>query len=93
VKGLLTDGEKSVNAPYPTRRQIEYDVQIENEGNFIALPAQPDAAAGQDPDGDFSRRHALNQQTTAFDDDGPPEWKDAALRMACIWYIYDAQKL
>ncbi|KAF2134051.1 hypothetical protein P153DRAFT_353260 [Dothidotthia symphoricarpi CBS 119687] len=66
--------------------------EVQRWENLIAFFAQLDASTS-DPELDFSNTWALTALTWAFEDPASTRPTDITLRLACLWYIFDADKL
>lgn len=58
----------------------------------MAFFAQLDASTA-DPRLDFSKTKALTALSWAFENPGSSGPTDTSFRLACLWYIFDADKL
>lgn len=59
---------------------------------MIAFFAQLDASTA-DPDLDFSKSKALTAFDWAFENPSPTGPTEVSVRLACLWFILDADKL
>lgn len=73
--------------PFPTTPE-----KIANWENTVAFFAQLDASTN-DSQLDFTNTWALTYITLGLVDPNPQFDHDSTLRMACSWFLYDAEKM
>jgi hypothetical protein len=66
--------------------------EVERYENLISFFAQLDAST-EDPELDFSKSKALTAFEWAFENPSPTGPTEVSVRLACLWFIFDADKL
>ncbi|KAF2823055.1 hypothetical protein CC86DRAFT_372782 [Ophiobolus disseminans] len=83
----LADDLHAIGGPNPSPEEAKQSL------NTIAFVAQLDASAGDAEIINFSSMWALHFIMRALDDEPRHEHFDLAVRLACMWFIHDAEKL
>jgi hypothetical protein len=66
--------------------------EVERYENLMAFFAQLDAST-EDPELDFSNTTALTALDWAFNNPSPTGPTEVSVRLACLWFIFDADKM
>jgi hypothetical protein len=66
--------------------------EVQRWENLISFFAQLDAST-EDPELDFSKSKALTAFDWAFENPSPAGPTEISVRLACVWFIYDADKM